>query len=192
MRLFGGRPRALCRIAAAPSVRYLFKRRKTWRRDLRVQHILDCTSFAQIQLCMCHCPFSLLFSKIGDLSQPSLECALLQPTLSDKNYYDKLCNTSQGNVGRSVTAVYPSSHRQTAIRRTAFCTVLYLAAAALEHENPRQKLPCLFPSSATFLIENMEARTGCPAAPVQLKAPELAIAQVCPLRADLRREEING
>lgn len=53
-------------------------------RHLRVQHVFNRTPFTQIQLCVGHVPFSLLFSKIGDLSQRSLECApvhlLLQPS----------------------------------------------------------------------------------------------------------------
>ncbi|KEJ94130.1 hypothetical protein SUH3_08315 [Pseudosulfitobacter pseudonitzschiae] len=44
-------------------------------RHLRIQHIFYRATFTQVKLCMRHLPFSLLSSKIGEISQPSLECA---------------------------------------------------------------------------------------------------------------------
>jgi len=44
-------------------------------RYLSIQHIFDHAPFTQVKLFMRHLPFSLLSSKIGEISQPSLECA---------------------------------------------------------------------------------------------------------------------
>jgi hypothetical protein len=54
-------------------------------RCFRVQHALDCAPLAQIQLCVGQLPFSLLFSKLGDLSQPGLECARVQVLQPSRN-----------------------------------------------------------------------------------------------------------
>ena len=43
--------------------------------NLGVQHVFYRASFTQVKLFMRHLPFSLLSSKIGEISQPSLECA---------------------------------------------------------------------------------------------------------------------
>ena len=65
-------------------------------RDLGIQYILNRSRFTQNYLFVRYLAFSLLFSKIGNLSQPSLECAwlkgLLQPSRNVTGFAKQECH----------------------------------------------------------------------------------------------------